>query len=591
MPPPTYPRIAVVADAHFHDIYGDYGLADNAPDMPQTAFRRLAETARSTRVFNESYAALHHTLNDIAARGIRYVVLLGDYSDDGQRATLSALRRVLEGYSERFGIRFYAVPGNHDIFGADGRHRSKRFLNASGGYDVATSDPSLVDAGAGRVVRSDANYCDGYPKALRMLPDIGFFGDPGSLHWETPFGASPDPRARTYPVHSDEGRKFAPFMDASYLVEPFPDVWLMMVDANVFVPHSIAERVHHDEDHADSTAAGWNAMLTQKPFVLSWMKDVAARAAQQNKRLLTFSHYPVLDPLDGTVDDDRTLLGATSMSERIPDPAVAEAILSTGIKVHFSGHVHVNDTGRYRRGGEFVINVSVPSLVAFPAGYKIIDQSPEGLNIETVEIGTMPQSPEIEAQYQKEVAQSGLKADRLLGHGDYGSFVYEHLGHLVSRRHLRREWPRSLAAVIGGLTLGDLLALTLADRAMSEEDVLADPAMLRSARSLAKVDEFETSAGLAKGALATSPVLSFIEDWYRFRMGSEIALNKVRPEYLAAYNAMAGHYAENVPEDSQGMAGRFALLFGMFTKYRDGLPSRDFSIDLRTGNIRTQVQT
>ena len=585
MPPPEFPKIAVVADAHFHDIFGDYGLTAGASDAPQKSLRRLADTARSTRVFNESYAALQFALKDIAARGIKHVVLLGDYSDDGQRATLTGLRKFLDGNTTKYGIRFYALPGNHDVFGAKGRHRTKRFLNEAGGYDIATSNPTLVDAQAGRFVQSDANYCDGYPKALQMLPDIGFFGGPDYLHWETPFGASSDPADRTYPIQSEDGVNFPPIMDGSYLVEPSPDIWLMMVDANVYRPHSRAERVHHDEDHADCTAAGWNAMLAEKPFILSWMKDVAARAARLNKRLLTFSHYPVLDPLDGTRDYEQAMLGRTSMSERTPGPAVAEAVLGTGTNVHFSGHVHVNDTARYRRDGGFVINVSVPSLVAFPAAYKIIEPSPDMLKIETVEIGSMPQNAEIETQYRKEVAQSGLKADRLLGCADYGSFLFEHLGHLVSRRYLRREWPRDLAAVIGVLTLADLVALTFIGRTVTADELLADPAILRSQHLITEINEIEFSAELREGTLAELPVLSFLEDWYRLRMGSGIALDRMLGDHLAAYDVVAKIYAKQMPKETQGFAGRIVLLFCIFTKCRDGLPSQDFNIDLRTGDI------
>ncbi|MGI9394262.1 MAG: metallophosphoesterase family protein [Boseongicola sp.] len=581
-----YPKIAVVADAHFHDINGDFGLAARPGDLPKKAFRRMAETAKSTRVFNESQAALHYTLDDIAKRGIRHVVLLGDYSDDGQRATLIGLRELLDDYAKTHGIYFYAIPGNHDIFGAKGRHRTKRFLNSLGGYDVATSNPTLADPEAGRVVCSDANYCDGYPKALQMLPDIGIFGGPHNVHWETPFGSSADPAERTFPIKSGDGVEFPPLMDASYLVEPSPGIWLMMIDANVFKPHSRAERVHHDEDHADSGAAGWNAVVAEKPFILNWMKDVAARANKLNKCLLTFSHYPVLDPIDGTHEDETALLGQTSMSQRIPLQAVAEAILETDAKVHFSGHVHVNDTARYRRDQDYLVNVSVPSLVAFPAGYKIIDPTSDGLNIETVEIGSMPLSAEIQSQYRKEVAQSGLKADRLLGCTDYSAFLYEHLGHLVSRRFLRREWPKNLAAVIGNSTLADFAALTFIGRAVATDEVLNDPELLRSQRLFAYVKEFEKSADLRDGFLSELSALSFLEDLYRLRMGSDIALDSIQADRLAAYDALAKHYARQAPKDAAGLVGRIALLFLIFTKCRDGLPSRDFKIDLQTGDIQ-----
>ncbi|WEZ82712.1 metallophosphoesterase [Rhizobium sp. 32-5/1] len=175
MPPSNSPRIAVVADAHFHDLRGDYGLPECGENGSCMAARMLADTARSTRVFNESDGALRFTLDDIAARGIRHVVLLGDYSDDGQVATVAGVRQLLDDYASRFGMRFYATVGNHDIFGEHGRHRSKRFLTATGGYRVATSDSNVTDTHAQTINLTPSMYCGGYPEGLRALPNVGFF--------------------------------------------------------------------------------------------------------------------------------------------------------------------------------------------------------------------------------------------------------------------------------------------------------------------------------------------------------------------------------------------------------------------------------
>ena len=198
MPHFQHPRIAVVADAHFHDLYGDYGFPGVVSGGRRLTFRLLADTARSTRVFNESYFALHHALDDIARRGIRHVVLLGDYSDDGQVETLKGLRGVLDGFRQRFGIRFFATVGNHDIFGLEGRHRAKRFMNGDGSYSVVSSDPHIRDRGARAVIASQGMYCHGYPEGLDAMADFGFFPQPDDLHWETPFGRDGKPAARLY---------------------------------------------------------------------------------------------------------------------------------------------------------------------------------------------------------------------------------------------------------------------------------------------------------------------------------------------------------------------------------------------------------
>lgn len=586
MAPVIHPRIAVVADAHFHDLHGDYGLPDQGGATGRFAIRRLAETARSLRVFNESHTALLHTLDDIAARGIRHVVLLGDYSDDGQIASLAGLRRILERYSKRAGLHFYAVPGNHDIFGTDGRHRTKRFMNATGGYDVATSDPTFRDAGAGQVGVSSAMYCPGYPQGLSALPDVGFFGTPSALHWETPFGREAGVDSRLYPVDMGNDVPAGRLMDASYLIEPFDGVWLMMIDANVFRPFSQAERPLHREDYADSASAGWNAMLTHKPFMLNWMKDVALRAQVQGKRLLTFSHYPVLDPLDGTGLDEQTLLGLSGFAKRIPEPTVGRAMIECGITTLFSGHLHINDTARYREGDRFVINVSVPSLVAFPGAYKIIGIRDTTLEIETVEIADMPLNPKVVASYREEILQTGLNAQRLADCSGYGDFLNEHIGHLVARRHLKRDWPQDLANLFHTTTLADLAAIALTKVPNLPDDL----SMLRTGAMAAAIADAEVGAGLDHGRLAEVPSLSFLQDWYRLRMGSDIAIEYLPQGDLRAYRLVADLFAR-LTAVGDSVQARLALVFMIFTKYLTGLPSHGFSIDLQTGDLRPRPTT
>ena len=121
--------IAVIADPHYHDVDRRPGVGSG----DGVAFRTLADTAESTRAFNESFAALPALLDDIAARGIRLVAVLGDLTDDGQAATMRSSVALLDRYRERHGLRFFATPGNHDLYAIHGRHQGKRFLDPDGG--------------------------------------------------------------------------------------------------------------------------------------------------------------------------------------------------------------------------------------------------------------------------------------------------------------------------------------------------------------------------------------------------------------------------------------------------------------------------
>jgi len=575
----TYPDIAVVADAHFHDLFGDYDFAGVGDPRGKMSVRPLADTARSTRVFNESYFALRHTLDDIAERNIHHVVLLGDYSDDGQKTTVGAVSRLLLDYSAQHCMQFYATVGNHDIFGPAGRHRSKRFLNADGGQTMVSSNPDMRDPQADAVIVTDKMFCAGLPDGLLELADFGFFRRPQFLHWETPFGTEDDPAARSYDVHSDDGLISRSLVDCSYLVEPYAGVWLLMIDANVFVPDETAEG-----GFRDSTSAGWNAMLKHKRFVLDWMADVSRRAQAQDKHLLAFSHYPALDPLDGTAADERALLGDTSLSLRIPEPDVARALIDAGIKVHFSGHLHINDTARFRHGEKFLVNISVPSLVAFPAGYKIVQLDGNQVGIETVSIAAMAMDAAILARYRIEADSTGKTHGAELSAGSYGRFLDAHIAHLVGRRHLRREWPKDLAALVQVLSLEELALLALLPET---DDAHAALAAVRAGKADTAVSGHLTDlcamAGLAADLLPALSEMRFLQDWYRLRMGSELALAYIPADYLAAYQLLETLYAGK--EEGSSVRARFGRLMRMYRRYRSGLPSADFGIELATGAI------
>ncbi len=578
------PSIAIIADAHFYNLAGDCGVDGIGVGEPKMALRPFADVVKSTRVFNEADNALRYALDDIVARGIRHVVLLGDYSDDGQVETLKGLRALLDVYRERHGLRFFATPGNHDIFGPRGRHRRKRLLNRHFGYDLVTSNPAQqAGPGDSAVFVTEGMRCLGYPEGLQALPPMGFFRNGDDLHWETPFGTDDMPEARQYDICSADGEITHSLMDASYLVEPMEGVWLLMIDANVFVP--LAGSSGDGEDaFADSTDAGWNAMLVHKRFVVDWIKDVSARAKNLGKVLIAFSHYPALDPLDGTGDDELAVFGATSLSRRIPRPDVGLTLVEAGIRVHFSGHLHVNDTSSRVDENGFLVNVSVPSLVAFPAAYKIVRIETGRLLIDTVSMDAMKLELDIMDIYRTEAREAGIEAAGLLSAGDYGAFLSAHLGHLVGRRYLRREWPEELAHAVTRLDLFDLAVLAVTGE-LAINGLAEDIRIRRDAPGITDaITARAVAAGLAPSSLSSIPVMTFLGDWYRVKMGSDLGLDAIVPANLDAYRFLSGLYAERKWEAGAAQAA-FGRLWCMFDRFISGLPSRNFSIGLATGDI------
>ncbi|TMU95442.1 metallophosphoesterase family protein [Brucella haematophila] len=581
-----FPPIAVIADAHYHDILGDYGTAGVTVNKRTMALRPFANTVRSTRVFNESAAALRYALDDAAVRGIRHIVLLGDYSDDGQTATMTGLRTLLDDYARRQGMQFYAVPGNHDIFGPGGRHRSKRFLNARGGHDLITSNPARkASPDDDALIISEKLHCAGYPLGLQSVGDVGFFRKPEYLHWETPFGTEDHPSAREFEIRSPDGLTVRTLMDASYLVEPVENLWMLMIDANVFVPVA-GETGDAEEAFTDSTDAGWNAMLIHKRFILDWVKSVTERARKLGKTVVAFSHYPALDPLDSTRDDELAVLGQTSLLGRIPKPDVGDALVDAGICVHFSGHLHINDTARHRNANGFLFNVSVPSLVAFPGAYKILRIQPNSLDIETISIDDMALDTDILSQYAAEAKRNKINPGELLNAANHGEFLSSHLAHLVGRRFLRREWPEELAEAVRNLGLLDLAALALVEHPLSS----GAPADLKAAIGDSDIQRQLTISaveyGLDPALLSRISAMTFLGDWYRVRMGSDLGLEAISEPHLAAYKWVSDLYVCRIKAMTTGsMQEAFGRLFQMFDRFISGLPSRNFVIDLTTGEI------
>lgn len=581
-----FPPIAVIADAHFHDLFGDYDFAGIEIGVRRMTARRLTDTVRSTRVFNESYHALRAALDEVVARAIRHVVLLGDYSDDGQMATLGALRQLLDNYTRDHGLVFIATVGNHDIFGPTGRHHAKRLLNPDGTYTIVASDGEFVDDDADGMVITNKMYCPGYPAGLQALPDIGFFRRPADLYWETPFGTDDDPSKRLYRVRSDDGQNEYWLMDASYLVEPVPGLWLLMIDANVFEPRNGDFTKSDAGAFIDSTNAGWNAMLKHKRFMFDWARDIAARAKREGKQLLAFSHYPMLDMLDGTTDDELALIGRTSSSERTPSAGVAGAAMDAGLHIHFSGHLHVNDTARIQKEGASLINIGVPSLVAFPPAFKIVTLDDDKLNVETVSLDHLPIDPAINEQYRIEINLTGKKVGRMLDAADYGEFLSEHVGQLVVHRYLRREWRQDLARIIQLLNLGDLLAVSQCEQPFPVEDTVA---LIHAERNrdgtMVKMQALAEADGLTIEQLDAIPVPALLGDWYRLRLGSEMGLDRISLERLAAYRFLIGIYAHSAAIETGGAQERFGRMLRMMDRYLSGLPSRNFTVDLANGEI------
>ena len=415
-------QIAVVADVHLHDLYGGYGMLKESSG--EVALRTLADTMASTRVFNESHVAFIAVLDDIVRRGIRDVVLLGDYSDDGQMDAVAALKKVLSLYENSRGMRFFVTFGNHDCFGPEPRHQAK-WLTKANGHDplLVTSDerantPAVIKAG---MLGMSTDH------AMKSMAYYGVGRPEGVAHWETPF-VNCDGQEHQRRHHSD-----GTCLDASYLIEPQDGLWLLMLDANVFHRVNGTWQVRSD--------AAWDHILEERPYILTWISDVAERAIRTGKTLLAFSHYPAL-PLALTGEGETVRCPCTpDWHERMPSLKSSQRLAEAGLRWHFSGHMHV--AGRTELNG--LINLAVPSPVAYPGGYIIVTIENGVVYPDTVHLKETKGFDIGFSAYENQIVDfNNPISTPLLACSTYSEFLRLHLLHLVATKHCPNDWPPNL---------------------------------------------------------------------------------------------------------------------------------------------------
>lgn len=534
--------VAVLADVHFHDPGGDFGGAGIVVDGARLALRSWADTRIAARAFNETAGALSAALEKIAAAGVRHVVLAGDYSDDGQAENIRRLVAVLQGFEHQHGLRFYAIPGNHDLYGPHGKHVTTRFVSAPGQTVLVTSDAEQAEAEA---IVTPAMRCGGQPAALLPMARFGLFRQPEYLHWESPFGLDARPEARMYDAVSADGSVTQRLMDASYLVEPEAGLWLMMIDANVFEPRAGRPDATRKKAFIGPSDAGWNAVLRVKPFLLDWIADVTARAQALGKVLVSVSHYPVLDPFQDVAGSERALFGETAIVRRTPGPQVAQALISAGLRWHIGGHMHVNANVRSADG--MLTDLALPSLVAFPAAFKIIHASGEGGRAETISLEDVPPDPRITAIYVAE----GRQGEALpLG----AMLAAQRRAHVLERR-LVHDWPPAVRALVVDQDVGFLVVLAGGN-----------------------IGEFAGRHGLDAGAIVACPLRDLIADAYLIKVAGPLAAHWVAPDRLALCRALAADFGDASADAAQSPRGFLQRFLSVLKVSLDRMDADDTAI-------------
>ncbi|GAF04303.1 metallophosphoesterase [Saccharicrinis fermentans] len=577
-------QIAFMADVHLQDVYGtlrdtDYKGVLNPGNGAYVMARTMEAQLHSTRIFNENYFAFLAALDDVVKRGVKYVVLPGDFSDDGQPINVRGLQRILHEYTEKYGLHFLLTTGNHDPVRPFSMDAGKKdFIGEGGQSQVVMSREGMYTPKSENehpVVISQDIRKMGYGEIVHTMSDFGFFPSKEDLYWETPFStyAYDDYHFADAKEQSDFKHRqylippyYTSMPDVSYLVEPEKDLWFLAIDANVYIPGENVKDHPEQGEYYKSASVGYSNVLTFKKHLIEWVKNVAERAHKLGKTLIVFSHYPMIDFNDDASMYIQNLMGEGKMqTHRIPEEDVARIFANAGVKLHFGGHMHINDTGiRKSEKGNCLINVQIPSLAAYIPAYKLVTIKHKDLmEVETIVIDSIPRFKELFPLYEQEHAYlSQMKADNIwdvnmLNAATYHEFTSWHLRELVRLRFLKSDWPADFRDFLLQASGRDLLMYAKPSEHASEE----------------YLKQFDNWTGF-----------DMIYDFYRLRSADKLAIRDIGRERIQQYQ-LINKAILNHSNTNDLMWGKFQSFATTFHHFLNGEPADHFEVNLKDGTI------
>jgi len=594
-------EIAYMSDVHFHDVYAHFedGSFKGLPSAKHknATIRTMYAQLTSTRLFNENYFAFLAALDDAVARGLKVVVISGDFSDDGQPVHMRGLREVMEKYRKQHGLRFFVTMGNHDpafpfvipagkkdYLGDNGKNQpifSRDGSKDCSGYDTTNAEKN------GTICTQEVVH-GGYGEIFTYMGQYGLTPQADYVYWETPYSSYKTQADYSFDKASKEAaidrRSFeickqgaggelkkegytdcAVIPDGTYLVEPVPGLWLLAVDSNVYLPADLAS-ANPAKRFTGSGNNGWNKMLTHKQHVVAWIKDVAERAKREGKTLSVFSHFPTVAFYRGASAEVAEMFGKGGLDlKREPTASTSERVAETGIGLHFGGHIHANDTAVFNKSGKFLVNVQVPSLAAYVPAYKHVTYQPQGkVDIQTVELKDVPRFNElfehyrVEHKYLAEKSPAKLWDEKILASRNYAEFAGWHMSELTRLRFLDEKWACDMRQLARSLNGADMLTTALLDTPVTEGQLQqagkdqANLAACTVAESVtapterydsdwqaarAKAEALASANGTSLTELAKISGLEVATDFHKVLNAGELAFADIKP-HAALYNLM-----------------------------------------------------
>ncbi len=635
-------KVAILSDVHFHDVYGDYAFKDKCPKDSKgrnVTMRSMNVSCRSTRMFNENYFVLKAALDDLGRQKVKYICFSGDYSDDGQLQTLMGLKNVLIEYKDKYGFEYFLTPGNHDQF-PHNQQFSKIFLNDEFAQLKVYSDDSKLNSGDegqhGHSVYKDPEMQGVTPEqSMQILAKFGYSKQAHWVYYETPFSNGEDcdkVENRYYTAHNSSKDISDRYIDSSYLVEPEEGLWLCMIDQNSFYPKSSTV--------STQSKGAWGNCISDtygKGYLIDWIKSVSQRAEKFGKRVIFISHYPALNYLngDGVSDPDHDpstydghdfayLLGDTSNTiKRLPKTSTGEVLAKAGVKLHFAGHMHINDTYQLSFGDNTITNIQIPSLSAYIPAYKLVSFKTDSIvEIDTVVVEDVPDYNALFPFYHYEieylVAEGRPISNKetesfspfwgdMLEATSYRDLMRRHLMTLVRHRFFdsmsddMKEMLSDDASLYILMVASKLPAEKAAEAVKKSKLISSNNSSLDISQILnvdqAVIDDVNqhiAASGLMRGKFFDETFDDLLDLTYHLKNADELSLDdfgfaripvyQVAMELISQLTLPQLAVGEGINE-SELLKARLAAMGRVFNLFIKAHPSKHFTLDLQSGVI------
>ena len=388
--------------------------------------------------------------------------------------------------------------------------------------------------------------------------------------------------------------------DVSYVVEPVPGLWLLAIDGNVYIPKKEAAENSKDSKEYSDASLGYNTVLSHKKHLIKWVGEISAEAKKRGKTLIAFSHFPMVEFNDDASPEIEKLMGKGKWQlDRVPKEEVAQTFANAGLKIHFGGHMHINDTGvRKTNNGNTLVNIQTPSLAAYIPAYKLLTiKENEVIEIETIAINEVPRFNELFNLYKMEYdfLKSQHTADiwntAILETKNYHDFTDFHLKELVRLRFLPEDWPELFKNFMLNVSGEDLLILANMESKFDDNTIMNHK---NDFEKKWKKAEKKVKQQLKKNQFNQSDFnwsgLELITDFYRIRSADELAIADIGKERIKQYQFIITSYLDHQKErnlNPENQTAKNTILFlTILNKFLNGAPADHFFIDLKSGAIQ-----